>query len=498
MKFSPLALAALTFAALTAQAATGPSTTVAPYLVPSAAGVEITSILTVSDQAADNGYKMVGLPDGMGVYDNKDGTFTVLMNHELGNTVGAVRAHGSNGAFVSQWTIRKSDLRVLAGQDMIQSANDVYLWNNTTKTWSAGTTTNNGRHCSADMAPNNTYFDPATKTGFKGRILLNGEETGAEGRAFAWVVGAKGQPNQLYQLPALGRAAWENAVTNRKQQAKTVVALMDDTTTNGGVYVYVGTKQKAGNPVEMAGLSGGKLYAIKVTGNQSEDTTDLPFGAAADGTFTLVDVTSSATADSGAQLNSATVASGGTNFRRPEDAAWNPDNANQLFVATTDSTSGRSRIWQLDFTDIANPEAGGTIRVAGDGGLGGTRFQMADNLTVDGVTNHVMFVEDVGNNARLGKLWDLNPTTGSLLELAAHDPARFVSGGAGYLTQDEEATGIVDLSPILNGEAGYDTKTYRYYLVNSQAHYANSDSTLVEGGQLQLVKVPKKLLKDNK
>ena len=34
---------------------------------------------------------MVGIPDGLGAFDNGDGTFTVLMNHELGNTQG-VRA----------------------------------------------------------------------------------------------------------------------------------------------------------------------------------------------------------------------------------------------------------------------------------------------------------------------------------------------------------------------------------------------------------------------
>ncbi len=32
---------------------------------------------------------MVGIPDGLGAFDNHDGTFTVLMNHELGNTARA-------------------------------------------------------------------------------------------------------------------------------------------------------------------------------------------------------------------------------------------------------------------------------------------------------------------------------------------------------------------------------------------------------------------------
>ena len=41
----------------------------APYALPSAAGVEIKPLLTVGDKA-DNGYEMMGIPDGMGAYDN--------------------------------------------------------------------------------------------------------------------------------------------------------------------------------------------------------------------------------------------------------------------------------------------------------------------------------------------------------------------------------------------------------------------------------------------
>jgi len=37
---------------------------------------------------------------GLGAFDNGDGTFTVLMNHELGATSGVARAHGGKGAFV--------------------------------------------------------------------------------------------------------------------------------------------------------------------------------------------------------------------------------------------------------------------------------------------------------------------------------------------------------------------------------------------------------------
>ena len=47
------------------------------------------------------------------------------MNHELGSTVGSVRAHGSKGAFVSRWVIDKRNLRVVSGSDLIR---EVFLW----------------------------------------------------------------------------------------------------------------------------------------------------------------------------------------------------------------------------------------------------------------------------------------------------------------------------------------------------------------------------------
>src|SRR3954464_1450598 len=95
------------------------STTAQPYLVPSNPGVTIMPLITTGESAA-NGYRMVGIPDGLGAFDNGDGTFTVLMNHELRNAVGVTRAHGNKGAFVSKWIISKATGQVLSGQDQIK------------------------------------------------------------------------------------------------------------------------------------------------------------------------------------------------------------------------------------------------------------------------------------------------------------------------------------------------------------------------------------------
>src|SRR5262245_57640531 len=67
---------------------TGPSSTDAPYVVRHVPGVTLTSILSTGDSVG--GYRMAGVPDGLGAFDNGDGTFTVLMNHELTAAQGAV------------------------------------------------------------------------------------------------------------------------------------------------------------------------------------------------------------------------------------------------------------------------------------------------------------------------------------------------------------------------------------------------------------------------
>src|SRR5512132_574114 len=87
---------------------TGPGSSQSPYVLPSQNDVVTKSILTGGDSVG--GYRMVGSPDGLGAAKDRHGTFTVFMNHELANALGSVRAHGSTGAFVSQWSIRKHSL----------------------------------------------------------------------------------------------------------------------------------------------------------------------------------------------------------------------------------------------------------------------------------------------------------------------------------------------------------------------------------------------------
>ena len=89
---------------------TGPSSSEAPYLLPTQPGVVTVSVLTAGDSVnlkpdGMTPYRMVGIPDGLGAFDNSDGTFTLLANHELTNAEGVTRDHGFRGEFFSKWTI---------------------------------------------------------------------------------------------------------------------------------------------------------------------------------------------------------------------------------------------------------------------------------------------------------------------------------------------------------------------------------------------------------
>src|SRR5262245_39585825 len=134
MKLRPIPLAtsiALTLVlGASAQTIKGPSTASTPYLLPTQPGWEFTSVLTVDNTGATaddtvpkvggGTFSMNGIPDGMGAYDNGSGQFTLVMNHEFGNTQGVTRAHGSNGAYVSKFTINKNTLGVVDGEDLMK------------------------------------------------------------------------------------------------------------------------------------------------------------------------------------------------------------------------------------------------------------------------------------------------------------------------------------------------------------------------------------------
>jgi len=363
----------------------GPSSSATPYIVPVAPGVQSISIMTVGDSVG--GDRMVGIPDGLGGYSNNDGTFTLLMNHELGanvtagnsNPVGIVRDHGAAGAFVSQWTINTATLQVSQVQDFLPNNSSIFLSNNTPGSTThtgflAGGTTTLARLCSADLAAASAYFyDPSPlspnsgdEVGTDARIFQGGEESGGIattasqgtltteagstvhfGRQMAFVATddsniAGDQSRTAYELPHAGLFAWENNLASPFAQSKTVVMGMDDGSPIGQIYVWVGDKQATGNVVERAGLthqsSADNLYVVRVPSLLTVDGSNDPLEsrtAPISGTFTLENE-GDVSATTFAGLESASDNLDAAQFLRPEDGQWDPINPNRFWFVTTD------------------------------------------------------------------------------------------------------------------------------------------------------------------
>lgn len=108
-----------------------------------------------------------------------------------------VQAHGATGSFVSRYVIEKGSLPVVSGEDQIKNL------------VTAGPK-NLSRLCSADLPEKSAFFNSATGEGYDGRIFMNGEENAPTGRALGNVV----ENGTTYELPALGKAGWENLPAN--------------------------------------------------------------------------------------------------------------------------------------------------------------------------------------------------------------------------------------------------------------------------------------------
>jgi hypothetical protein len=436
-----------------------------PWIKPVKAGWTVTPLLNVGDKVGEAGYRMVGVPDGLGVLANGDATLSVFMNHELAAEIGKLRAHSSRGAFVSRWVLDVNTLKVVHGDDLIRK---VALWLPEKHAHVYAATYSFNRLCSADLPKVSALYDKKTGKGFDGRLFLNGEENRAGGRAFAHVVTGD-QTGVSYELPHLGKFSWENVVANPDTGVKTVVMGMDDSP-DGQVYVYVGEKRAAGNPAELAGLVGGNLSALKVDGKR----------------FKLANL-GDVSAMSGADLEQAGHQAGVTNFMRPEDGAWDVNNHNIFYFATTDKFDGNSQLFQLIFDDVQHPEQGGAISVvlnARDIGA-----QMFDNITVAG-DGKLLIEEDPGDNPHAAAIWQFDLATGKADKILAVVPELFVDKNSpDFMTQDEENSGITEITDLV-GNAIWAKPGRRYFIGVLQVHAKNADPELVEDGQLYLIESP--------
>lgn len=462
---------------------TGPSTTQSPYIVPRDSSVTTVSLLssgeTVAGATRPDGsiWRFAGVPDGIGAYANADGSVTVLVNHEIASAAGPAHATGPSGAFVDALTIDPNTLEVTAARDL---GTALYLYDTATEGWTLSQAALS-RLCSADLPAVSAFYDAASGLGTTARILLTGEEAGPEGRAFAWIASGVTM-GEIWELPRLGNYSFENILASPDSGERTVAIAQDDSTP-GQLYLYAGTKQAAGTEIDKAGLTNGQLYGI-----QADFLDEVQSGQSLNGSFRLTQI-GDTSGTSGADLQTYSEAVGVTEWLRPEDGAWDTVDANRYYFVTTNSINQPSRLWALDFFDVKHPEWGGKYTALLDGTEG---QRMLDNLAVS-ASGKLVLQEDPGNFAGAAKIWQYDPATDTLSILAQHDPARFGDtdrAATAPFTQDEESSGVVEVTDLFTHQPGQ-----QVYLLDTQAHYpfgatGSADrQEIVEGGQLQLMYV---------
>ncbi len=476
------AVTAATVLPATAATAAGPSTTTNPYVLPVASGVDITSLLTVGDGAAANGYRMVGVPDGLGAYTDPDGSFVALMNQEYAPTRGIVRAHGQKGSFVSKYTIDPSTGKVLAGEDLIKTVSYYQYATGgygSTVSSPAGATHSAAfnRFCSGTLSAPNTFLLTQAEerssekgndhgkgkdrsryvSGYDGQLYFANEEGGNEGRVFGVTT-----DGTAYQLPRLGLFSWENSVPAANQSATTVV-MGDEDATPGELWVYAGTKQTSGSPVDKAGLTNGRNFVVKVPNATTNAGFRSTYGKGKPAPFSLNDVEWN---QNGAKQNAEAVAEGGLGLTRIEDGHFNPRNKNEYFFVTTEggdntpaATGPRDGggLWKLTFADVEKPDRGGTLELLLDGseswGAGQPLLNKPDNVLIDNDGN-LLIQEDPGGNDHLARILSYRLSDGARGVVARFDAELFgATNTAGTtpdtraaLTTDEEASGLIQLA----------------------------------------------------
>jgi hypothetical protein len=170
----------------------------------------------------------------------------------------------------------------------------------------------------------------------------------------------------------------------------------------------------------------------------------------------------------------------GTTFARVEDGQWDPKNPNVFYFVTTESnkdpiatapnpatpdvTRDGGALWRLTFKDAQNPLEGANLEMLLNGGES-IYMSKPDNITV---TNNgvVVIQEDPGGNAHVARVIAYRISDGKLATLAKFDSQYFTAAGSKFMTIDEEASGVIDVTSLL-AKAG-DTNTY--LMLNAQIH----------------------------
>lgn len=501
----PIVLGAIGLAMVAAAAATAAIANVKPYAIGTGQGYTTRPLLSVGDTAPETSdptktYQMVGIPDGLGAH-RSGANVTVYMNHELRFTAQSEPVIGqplNRGAIVSKLTI-DSNGTVRSGE---RAYDTVYLGENLIGPAAAvgNSTPPFARFCSASLA--------GTAEGFDRWIYFANEEDDST----ATFDGKGGLSvaifdNKAYGLPDLGHFAWEQTVAQPQPAGGRQVVLigmedgpsdLDPEVSNSQVYMYVGTKDpNSSSPLRKNGLVGGTLYVLAPANKNTDSEATFRRGTLA---VQWVPIPNAGALDAEA-LEDAADAAGAFRFARPEDAAWNDANRNQLvFVTTGEARLGGvitdanrlGRVYELDLNPADVTRSGRlTVAVNADDVIaaGGDTALSPDNIDVgqgylmvneDGTTTSRAAMTGLGRD---GSIWRYDiakqGVDGSSAKRVAvlNPPGRDgIAVGKGIW----ETSGIIDTADLW-GEGSW------LFVVQAHGPTTAPAPNTVEDGQLMLL-----------
>lgn len=461
-------------------------------------GSKVTPLISSGDTIG--GFEFQGIPDGIGLVDNGDGSADVYVAHEESHVPFRGLADLQD-ASISRLTISSRNLRILDASVALPA--------------SAGFI----RFCSAFMA--------GLAEGFTSPVFFANEESDddldvpagapygadpaiAPQREAGYTVAYDVASGTYRPIPGMGRLNHENTVVVPGDWSSTVALTGDDTfaAPSSQLYLY-----SARSPEAMV-ADEGRLFAFRVTRTQdgpvvppdphngANDYGDITIGDDWQGEFIRVPTRIARGQTTVAPQRALEDWSNENNvfqFIRVEDIAYDPDAPNVVYFADTgepraiaDPTSGRlqrgpsdtrgpypnGRMFRIEL-DPSNPRKVASFSILLDADAGGYDnpdvMHAPDNIDVSASS---LMVQEDSSQPPESRIWryDLGAQTWSVV--------------ASVRDQDWESSGIVDASAVF-GEGAW--------LVDVQAHdvFVEEDTTTVpgvtlkqEGGQLLLLRLP--------
>lgn len=491
-----------------------------------------------------DGYTPVGVLDGLGAFRLNKRTVRVLANHELLNNRGYPYSvsDGDGGSFemtgarVSYFDIDRETREIVGAglaYDTIYDANgDAASDTGFLTAGFAGLS----RLCSSTLVEPGAFnlirgYDRRLRfnRGLEDPIYFTGEEDGGFFNPVGgaeWALDVK--RGELWQVPAMGRGAWENVTPVDTGNRRTVAFVLADDTApfdfdNDGVdeaaplFLYVGHKDRHGDFLARNGLRDGSLYVFVA---ETGETKPSEFNTSGTLKGRWVPVDNSPRADLGADADDPNFerngydeygyptqgnlwlqaeALGAFGFSRPEDVAYNPRRPSEVVLASTgvdnydvDAASGNGAdTFGTMYTIATNfHDLSASVSIVYDGDADPSRaLRSPDNLDWS-ANGYVLVQEDEAEedtasgdevlfgagakNPNEAGIVLLDPNSGATLRVANIERSVVLDGSIADPTlavdTDAGAAGEWESSGILDVSRLFGEKPGTLYLFDVQAH----------------------------